>query len=359
MSCRGPGVFSVFFGFVVLGAVDVTGIARNYVSAEFGLSDGISSLIPAACFLWFLLLALPSGAAAGRFSRRTLCIAAMLLCAAALALPSIFPGSLAMTLPAFALLGVSLTPMFVAFNPLVRDAVGESRLSGALLVGQGLKSATAIAIPLLFALIASSAAGWRGAMLCLAAVSVIGALLLCPAGIQEEPSAPVSLKSALALLREPRMLVFWLAAIVLVASDVSVMTRFPQIVQLRTGASLDGATMLVTIYPIAKTLVAFAGAALLLKVDEKTLFRTAAALALLGLAGLLLLQGKALLVAALFVFGLGYSNLFSIIFSRALKAFPDRSDTVSALMIMSLVGGAFCLPLPVIAVLWIPIVILK
>ena len=46
------------------------------------------------------------------------------------------------------------------------------------------------------------------------------------------------------------------------------------------------------------------------------------------------------------LFGLGNSNVFSVVFSQALLHMPDKKNEVSGLMIMGLFGGAvFALPM--------------
>ena len=48
---------------------------------------------------------------------------------------------------------------------------------------------------------------------------------------------------------------------------------------------------------------------------------------------------KAILYTAIVMIGLANSNLFSIVFSQALLAVPDKQNEVSGLMIMGLFGG--------------------
>ena len=45
------------------------------------------------------------------------------------------------------------------------------------------------------------------------------------------------------------------------------------------------------------------------------------------------------------VFGVGYANLFSIIFSLSLKRVPEKANEVSALLIVGVSGGAVLPPL--------------
>ena len=51
------------------------------------------------------------------------------------------------------------------------------------------------------------------------------------------------------------------------------------------------------------------------------------------------------MLAAIFAIGLTCANVFSIIFSLALNKMPERSNEISALMIMGVSGGAIILPI--------------
>ena len=74
------------------------------------------------------------------------------------------------------------------------------------------------------------------------------------------------------------------------------------------------------------------------------LFATIIIIALIGLAWMLLADSLISELVAVAVFGLGYANLFSIIFSLALKHAPSRSNEVSSLLIMGVAGGAVVTP---------------
>jgi fucose permease len=59
----------------------------------------------------------------------------------------------------------------------------------------------------------------------------------------------------------------------------------------------------------------------------------------LSMAGLLVGTSKATLYIAIALVGYGNSNVFSMIFSQALLALPEKKNEVSGLMIMGLFGG--------------------
>ena len=78
--------------------------------------------------------------------------------------------------------------------------------------------------------------------------------------------------------------------------------------------------------------------------SERKFYRYSVWIALLGLLVIPLGNNLWLSFASIIVFGAGYANLFSIIFSLALKRVPDKSNEVSALLIVGIAGGAIVPP---------------
>jgi fucose permease len=56
--------------------------------------------------------------------------------------------------------------------------------------------------------------------------------------------------------------------------------------------------------------------------------------------GLFIFSDTTLLYIAIALIGFGNSNIFPVIFSKALQSLPERDNEVSGLMIMGIAGGA-------------------
>ena len=81
-----------------------------------------------------------------------------------------------------------------------------------------------------------------------------------------------------------------------------------------------------------------------MKVQEVKFYTVSIWTALVGLLLLVFCQNIVLVYVSIIVFGLGYANLFSIIFSLSMKHMPSRANDVSALLIVGLVGGGILPP---------------
>ena len=74
-------------------------------------------------------------------------------------------------------------------------------------------------------------------------------------------------------------------------------------------------------------------------------FTASSCLALVSLVGLIFSRNLTMILFFVALFGLGYANLFSIIFSLSMQKMPQKTNEVSALLIVGVSGGAVLPPL--------------
>ena len=338
-------ILPVMFGIFIMAFVDLVGLASNYVKNDFGFSDTVSNLISVACFVWFLVFSVPTGIMMNRFGRKSVVLMSFLLTAVAMLLPVIFAESFIVILVAFALIGIGNTFLQVSLNPLVQDVVSAEKLTGTLTLGQFIKSAASLLAPVLFPAFASSFLGWKTAFLVYAVISLIGAVWLGLTPIKRnQPSESVSFVATFKLLGDKTILMFFLGILALVGADVGIGFTFPKILQEKFSMTLDASAPYLTVYFLAKAAGAFAGGLMLMKLREEKFYLVSAVVAVAGLVWMFLAGSLAAELVAVAVFGLGYANLFSIIFSLALKHSPEHSNEVSSLLIMGVAGGAVVTP---------------
>ena len=352
-----PGrVLPVMFGFMMMALVDVVGLTSNYVRAEFGMSDTIANLLSSACYIWFLAFSIPTGLAMNRYGRKKLVITSLLVSVAALALPVAFRGSLTPVVAAFCLMGIANTIMMTSLNPLVRDIVPADKL---------FKSLASMGAPLLMPLVTASFMGLRGIFAVFAVIAAVGAvwLWLSPVpnvipsrrrelegdggGAAESGSGKsigVAFLSVFKLLADKKILLFFLAIVALVGVDIGVNVTFPRLLMEKCGMTLDAAAEHLSAYFVGKTIAALVGALLLMRLSADRFFVASSLLAAAGLTGMLFFTDGTVLTICVVVFGAGFSNLFTIIFSKALNHLPQRANEVSALMVAGFAGTAVVVP---------------
>ena len=340
-------ILPVMFGFLAMGFIDMIGLVTNNVRADFNMSDGLVNTISLSCYLWFLLLSIPVGMALTKWGRKKMVLLSLAIHVVALLLPYLYYGFVSV-LVAFSLIGIGNTILQVAMNPLVTDVVNSERVTSTITFGQATKAFGSIIAPFIAMWTAVSLGKWQLLFPIYACLSLLGLVWLWLTPIEEkvQEQKNTSFKDTLMLLEDKNIRAFFWGIVVLVAADVAVNMTLPRLMTDQFGLSTEKANLCNSLYFLARTVAAFAGGALLLKVSDKKFFAAGCWLALLGLV-LLAVFGKVGLVPALVavcIFGIGYANLFGIVFSFAMRSKPDKTNEVSALLIVGLIGGAILPP---------------
>lgn len=335
------------FGFLAMGFIDMIGLITNNVRADFNMSDTLVNTISLSCYLWFLLLSIPVGMALTKWGRKKMVLCSLAIHVVAMMLPYL-NYSFVSVLIAFSLIGIGNTILQVAMNPLVTDVVAAEKVTSTITFGQATKAFGSIVAPFIAMWTATSLGHWQLLFPIYAALSLLGLIWLWLAPVEEKPveNKSVRVRDTLVLLKDKHILAFFIGIVVLVAADVAVNMTLPRLMSDQFGLSPDKANLCNSLYFLARTVSAFAGGALLLKISDRKLFSAGSWMAMAGLV-LLALLGKVGLIPALIavvIFGIGYANLFGIVFSSAMQRVPEKANEVSALLIIGLIGGAILPP---------------
>ena len=124
-----------------------------------------------------------------------------------------------------------------------------------------------------------------------------------------------------------------------VGIDVGTNTTAPKILMERLGWTLNDAAFATSLYFIFRTIGCFTGTAFLRMMKTRTFFIISVVMMALSMIGMWVGTSHYVLYIAIALVGYGNSNVFSMIFSQALLALPDKKNEVSGLMIMGLFGG--------------------
>lgn len=340
-------VLPVMFGFFIMGFVDIVGVATSYVKADFaGMDDKVSGLISLSCFLWFLILSIPTGMLMNRIGRKKTVVVSFAITALAMLIP-VLKYDFAFVLVAFAMLGIGNTMLQVALNPLVTNVVSAEKLTGTITLGQFIKAMSSFLGPILAAMFAGSVWGWKAIFPVYAAVTVLAMAWLAVSPIQEQliEKSEITFARTFSLLRDKYIVLFFISILVLVGVDVGMGVTFPKLLQERCSLPLEKAGMGNSVYFLARTVGAFLGGVVLMRFSASKFFTASSCLALVSLVGLIFSRNLTMILFFVALFGLGYANLFSIIFSLSMQKMPQKTNEVSALLIVGVSGGAVLPPL--------------
>ena len=331
----------VMFSFFTMGFVDLVGIATNYVKADFQLSDTLANLLPSMVFFWFLIFSVPTGMLMNKIGQRKTVLLSIVVTVAALLLP-LLNYSFASMLISFSLLGIGNTLMQVSLNPLLSNIVSGNRLASTLTLGQFVKAIASFLAPIIAGWAAVSWGNWKLLFLIFLVIAVIACVLLGMTHIDE--SSSVETKSytfgeCFALLADKVVLISFLGIICHVGIDVGLNLTAPKLLMERLDMTLTGAGLATSVYFLFRTIGCFSGAFLLAYFPMKKVFIVSVLMMVAAMIGLFTMQSLAAHYVCIALVGLGNSNIFSMLFTRALLHLPNRKNEVSGLMIMGLFGG--------------------
>ena len=334
----------VMLCFFVMGFVDLVGIASNFVKADLNLSDSTANFLPSLVFFWFLIFSVPTGMLMNKIGRRKTVLLSLAITAFSLVLP-ILGDSYPIMLCAFSLLGIGNALMQTSLNPLLSNVVSGDKLASNMTFGQFIKAIASFLAPYIATwgaaqAIPSFGLGWRVLFPFYLIVSLISLLLLGITRIDEEaPDKASSFIGCVRLLGKPFILLSFLGILCHVGIDVGTNTTAPKILMEQLGISLTEAGLATSFYFILRTIGCLSGSFLLRVVKPKPFFLVSVLFLLAAMIGLSVFHDKTMIYACIALIGLGNSNVFSIIFSQALFAEPEKRNEVSGLMIMGLFGG--------------------
>lgn len=331
----------VMFSFFTMGFVDLVGIATNYVKADFQLSDTLANLLPSMVFFWFLIFSVPTGMLMNKIGQRKTVLLSIVVTVAALLLP-LLNYSFASMLISFSLLGIGNTLMQVSLNPLLSNIVSGNRLASTLTLGQFVKAIASFLAPIIAGWAAVSWGNWKLLFLIFLVIAVIACVLLGMTHIDE--SSSVETKSStfgecFVLLADKVVLISFLGIICHVGIDVGLNLTAPKLLMERLDMTLTGAGLATSVYFLFRTIGCFSGAFLLAYFPMKKVFTVSVLMMVAAMIGLFTMQSLAAHYVCIALVGLGNSNIFSMLFTRALLHLPNRKNEVSGLMIMGLFGG--------------------
>lgn len=334
----------VMLCFFAMGFVDLVGIASNYVKADLNLSDAEANIFPSLVFFWFLIFSVPTGVLMNRIGRKRTVMLSLLVTFVSLLLP-LFGDSYGIMLCSFSLLGIGNALMQTSLNPLLSNIIAGDKLASSLTFGQFVKAIASFLAPYIAMWGATQAIpefgmGWRVLFPIYMAIAVIAILWLGATPIEEEaPDKASGFSSCLKLLGSPFILLCFIGIMCHVGIDVGTNTTAPKILMERLGMPLDEAGFATSLYFIFRTLGCLSGAVILQKVASKPFLGISVVCMLVAMVLLFVSNDLTVIYIAIALIGFGNSNVFSIVFSQALLAVPDKKNEISGLMIMGLFGG--------------------
>ena len=145
-------------------------------------------------------------------------------------------------------------------------------------------------------------------------------------------------------MRSPFVLAMVAAIFLYVGAEVCVSTNIPLYLKRNFDVDIQKLGLLGTgLFFAALTVGRFSGSVVLRWMKPRTFLLITAAASVVGLLGLFV-PSSIIATAAFALVGLGFANIFPLVFSITVDRMPEHSNELSGLLVMAIVGGAFVPP---------------
>lgn len=336
-------VFPVFLAFLAMGFIDAEGPFVSLAKSQFHLSNAAAFLTPFVGLSMFGLLSIPAGIVQNRRGKKFVLMLGLAVALIGMLIASLGLNSFPRFLVAIVLLGAGTAILQVAGNPLMRDVSPEGKFARNLSLGQFVKAIGSLCGPLL-PVIAARYFGLSWMVIfpvfsvALLITLVAAAWLKLPTA--EMPPEAATLRSCLGLLRNPFMLAMTCAIFLYVGAEVSISAGIPLFLKERFGLEISRVGLLGTgLFFMALMTGRFLGGVILTWVKPAHFLVATCILSVAGMVAIFVPVGGVAAIA-FFITGLGFANIFPLIFATAVDRMPGRSNEVSGLLVTAIVGGA-------------------
>ncbi len=336
----------ILLAFFVMGVADAMGPMSDAVKKNFDLSHVTATLLSFFVFIAFAIFSVPGGVLATRIGKKRLLLLGLGLNAVAMLIPCLMEPGFGLLLGCIFVLGIGTTFLQVAGNPIMRDVSAEGAYGRNLSFAQGFKgigstvSSFIVGGGALAGVAVLGKMGWRGVFPIFFALMAIAFVWVLTLDIEEtKADVPPGIGSSFGLLGRP---VFALAVlgIFLYVGAEACMGRFLLPLMKEAGVTEAAATKFgAPFFFLMLTVGRLVGGAVLTVISPRAFFRLSAALGLAGALGLMF-GGAPLAIPSVLAAGLGFANIWPMLFSITVEEDPARGSELSGLMCMAIAGGA-------------------
>jgi len=336
----------IFLAFLVMGFGDVSGPLTSQLQSDFSLTNFHAGLVTFMAFIMFGLLSIPMGLYQDRKGRKYVLMMGLMAALIGMILPVIGKyESFILILGGLLFLGTGATLLQVAGNPIMRDVSPEGKYSRNLSFGQFVKAIGSLSGSLIPILAARYwGLDWKVLFPIYGSVILLVVIIMMLTRIEEqaEKEKPATLKSCIGLLKNPFVLLMVIGIFLYVGSEVSMSAKLPNFLEVKFGFNIKEKGLIGTLFFFISLMTGrFLGGVILNWLSPKRFLMITSILSIAGIAGLFFAPGQVSGFVFIFVIGLGFANIFPLIFSITVDALPERSNEISGLMVTAIIGGAF------------------
>lgn len=342
--------FAIFMVFLAMGFGDAVGPLVSLAKDTFGVSNAVAQMLPFTGFLMFGLLSVPMGIVQDKRGKLFVLVTGLILALAGLGLPALTGmNEFGYLVVSVALLGAGATFLQVSGNPIMRDVSPEGKYSRNLSLGQFIKAIGTLSTAVI-PLVAKNYfnADWKVIFPIFSVAILVTVIIVASSKIEEKKTvetAPATFASCFALLRNSYVLMMVMAIFLYVGAEICMSSGMPLYLEEQYGINIQELGLAGTgLFFLAIMTGRFLGGIILNWLPARRFFIITIMVSLVGLAGLFIGNRTVGFVSS-FVIGLGFANIFPLVFSITVDKMPGRANELSGLMVTAIIGGAVLPPL--------------
>ena len=349
-------LISVFFVFLAMGFGDAAGQLVSVVEKAFNVSPFTASLVSLSGMIMFGVLSVPTGVWQSKIGKKKMLTIGLILFLAGAIFP-ILAFNFPIILLAVLLMGAGATILQVSGNPLIRDVSDEGKYSSMLSFAQSLKAIGTLSTSLILVLIGTSLMkyGWFSftpesgetidmgfrilfpifAVVLL--ITLVMVVVFVPSNVSKSDEKPTTLGNCIRALGNPFILMMFLAIFFYCGAEASMFNRIPSILSENTSVTpaMGNIVLIISLF-----VGRFLGGVILQKMSAKKFLGITVAVSIIGNLLLFLPYNAFTTWLSFILIGIGFANIFPLIFSICVDHKPEMSNEISGLMTTAIVGAA-------------------
>ena len=349
-------LISVFFVFLAMGFGDAAGQLVSVVEKAFNVTPFTASLVSLSGMIMFGVLSVPTGVWQSKIGKKKMLTIGLILFLAGAVLP-ILAFNFPIILLAVLLMGAGATILQVSGNPLIRDVSDEGKYSSMLSFAQSLKAIGTLSTSLILVLIGTSLMkyGWFSftpeggetidmgfrilfpifAVVLL--ITLVMVVMFVPDNVSKSDEKPTTLGNCIRALGNPFILMMFLAIFFYCGAEASMFNRIPSILSENTNVTpaMGNIVLIISLF-----VGRFLGGVILQKMSAKKFLGITVTISIIGNLLLFLPYNAFTTWLSFILIGIGFANIFPLVFSICVDHKPEMSNEISGLMTTAIVGAA-------------------
>ncbi len=330
----------IFLGFMIMGFGDVVGSLVAFAKESFSLSSGVAGILPFVAFLAFGLLSVPMGLLQNKKGKKFVMLLGLGVALIGLTIPIISMSNYLNLIVSICLLGAGMAILQVSGNPMMRDVSAPGKFSQNLSFAQFIKSIGSLSGSILIAMILSSWTDLFPIYAIFVSVTFVAVWQLKLEPTEKKTESTATIRSSFGLLKYPYVVLMVVTIFLYVGAEVGINSWIATYLNSSFGLDIKKiATLGIGFFFAALMVGRLLGAVILTWIQAKTFFLTTSIISIIGILGLFA-GDQTVAIVSIFVMGLGFANVFPLVFSILIDKMPEHTNELSGLLIMAIIGGA-------------------